>query len=221
MAQTPKSPEAKGVKTLVQLSTIFAALLLAQPASSQKTTAVVTVAPSIPSSVPQFVDDETFMSAILNSTNFYRGEHNATAVEWNETLSGFATDYLNGDAVGADCKFAHSGGPYGENLALGYPNATASVEAWGNERAKYDFDNPGFTEDTGHFTQLVWKSTTDVGCGRRLCGERGWYLVCEYWPRGNIIGAFKDQVDRESAAGRVRSGWLGFAATGVALLMFA
>ncbi|KAI0451992.1 CAP domain-containing protein [Xylaria acuta] len=229
MAQIPRACEAKGAGGLLRLSLIFAALLFARPGRSQKTatttTMVMAATPGIPSSVPQYVDDETFTSAILNSTNFYRGEHNATAVAWNATLEAFATSYLGGDAVGADCAFAHSGGPYGENLALGYPDATAAVEAWGDERARYDFGNPGFGEATGHFTQLVWKSTTDVGCGRRLCaGGRGWYLVCEYWPRGNVIGAFGDQVGKaENAAAailRVRSGWLGFVTVGVFLWMF-
>lgn len=62
--------------------------------------------------------------------------------------------------------------------------------------SEYNYSDPNFTEETGHFTQLVWKNTTTVGCGSRLCGERGWYLVCEYWPRGNVIGEFGDQVDR-------------------------
>ncbi|KAI0855518.1 CAP domain-containing protein [Xylaria cubensis] len=221
MAQTPEAPKVRGAKSLLQFSMLFAALLFAQPGYSQKTTIVVTAAPSIPSSVPQFVDEETFTSAILNNTNFYRKEHNATAVVWNDTLSSFATDYLDGDKVGADCNFAHSGGPYGENLAIGYPNATASIEAWGDEREKYNFGKPGFSEQTGHFTQLVWKNTTDVGCGRKLCGERGWYLACEYWPRGNVVGAFKDQVDKEeNAAVLIRSEWLGLVTIGVFLCMF-
>lgn len=35
----------------------------------------------------------------------------------------------------------------------------------------YNFNTPtGFTEKTGHFTQLVWKSTTEVGCAAINCG---------------------------------------------------
>ena len=59
-----------------------------------------------------------------------------------------------------------------------------------------------FSESTGHFTQLVWKDTTKVGCGAVHCnsnvnnGASGWYLVCEYTPRGNVIGAFKQNVGK-------------------------
>jgi hypothetical protein len=60
---------------------------------------------------------------------------------------------------------------YGENLAYGYGNVSAAVVAWGEEREMYNFGKPtGFTEETGHFTQLVWKSTTQVGCAAFNCG---------------------------------------------------
>ncbi|KAF2967945.1 hypothetical protein GQX73_g5637 [Xylaria multiplex] len=214
------SSKARGPTTPLRffILTAFLPFLFTHPVCSQKTTIVITVTPAIPSAVPEFVSDEAFTSAVLNSTNVYREAHNASEVAWNETLEAFATSYL--DKVGSDCKFAHSGGPYGENLAIGYANATASVEAWGDEARKYNFRRPGFSQATGHFTQLVWKSTTDVGCGRRLCGERGWYLVCEYWPRGNVIGAFRDEVDRsENLATGVRSGKLGFATIGMLFWM--
>lgn len=180
-------------------------------------TVTVTTAPSIPSNEPSWKDEDTFTSAILNSTNTYRSQHNASDVSWNDTLADFATSYVDD----ADCEFEHSGGPYGENLAMGYPNVTASIEAWGNEREEYDYKDAEFEKDTGHFTQLVWKNTTDVGCGRRLCGESGWYLVCEYWPRGNVEGEFEESVGEEegSGAGVVRAcGWAVAAALGVCVL---
>lgn len=154
----------------------------------------ITAPVSIPSNEPEYKEGKSFTSAVLNSTNFYRQEHNATALKWNKTLEEFATDYLDDND---DCDFEHSGGPYGENLAIGYPNVTASIEAWGDERDEYNFDKAKFSKKTGHFTQLVWKDTTNVGCGRKLCGERGWFLVCEYWPRGNVEGQFKEEVSKE------------------------
>ena len=117
---------------------------------------------------PDYTSSPQFQTSILNSTNTYRSQHNASALSWNTTLSTFADAYVQA------CKFAHTGGPYGENLAAGYSSATAAVEAWGNEGAKYDFAAGQFSSETGHFTQLVWKATTTVGCGRANCsGENG------------------------------------------------
>ncbi|KAH7021571.1 CAP domain-containing protein [Microdochium trichocladiopsis] len=148
----------------------------------------ITVAPTIPSEAPQFVSRDLFTSAILNSTNFFRKEHSAPPT--------YAETWLKGNTA---CEFEHSGGPYGENLALGCSDAQSCVDAWGNERSMYPFDKPGFYMDTGDFTQLVWKNTTTVGCGKKLC-EQGWFLACEYWPRGNFAGAYADQVARQPGA---------------------
>lgn len=156
----------------------------------------VTVPPAIPSNEPSYSDFQDFTSAVLNSTNTYRDQHNASSITWNSTLEDFAQEYLD-DMDDDECEFEHSGGPYGENLAIGYRNSTAAVEAWGDERDIYDFDDQGFDEETGHFTQLVWKDTTDVGCARKLCDERGWYVVCEYWPRGNVQDQYDEQVSEE------------------------
>ncbi|KAL1895422.1 hypothetical protein Sste5346_005228 [Sporothrix stenoceras] len=164
-------------------------------------THTVTVAPSLPSNAPEYVSDKLFQSAILNSTNFFRSEHNATAITWNKTIAAFADEYLANDT---DCTFAHSGGPYGENIAVGFQSVHGAIDAFGLEREKYNYNDPGFSEATGHFTQLVWKASTTVGCGRRLCGgnsagekSTGWFLVCEYWPRGNVIGQFAQEVGRQ------------------------
>ena len=101
-------------------------------------------------------------------------------------------------------------GPNGENLAQGFLNTTAAIEAWGNERSKYDFDRPtGFSNATGHFTQLVWKDTKSVGCGRKECdngnnaGSQGWLVVCEYWPAGNVEGEYKSQVQERRKASNI------------------
>lgn len=79
---------------------------------------------------------------------------------------------------------------------------TDAVDGWGDERNKYNFNNGGFSEATGHFTQLVWKATTSVGCGRMDCdgkggSAQGWFVVCEYYPAGNVQGDYGQEVGRE------------------------
>ena len=110
---------------------------------------------------------------------------------WNDTIADYAKDHVK------PCKFAHTHGPYGENLAQGYPDITSSIDGWGNERKDYSFDEGKFDAKTGHFTAMVWKTSTDMGCGAKECGDGGWLLFCEYWPMGNIIGSFKEQVQRQ------------------------
>ena len=91
----------------------------------------------------------------------------------------------------------------GENLAAAYNNITAAIDGWGNERKLYNFKDGEFSHETGHFTQLVWRNTTTVGCGRKFCdgenGVQGWFLVCEYYPQGNVETQFVDNVKSQSS----------------------
>ena len=169
--------------------------------------------PTTPPS-PQYTDSIVLRTSVLNSTNLYRYQHNATFLSWNDSLASYAQSYSS------DCTWAHSHGPqgYGENLAHGYTDIVSSIDAWGNERDLYVFAPPsditGFSEATGHFTQLVWKNTKTVGCGVTACnginGVAGYLLVCEYWPPGNVNGVgsgsqknryFEDEVQRQVVSG--------------------
>ncbi|OAA57271.1 Allergen V5/Tpx-1-related protein [Cordyceps fumosorosea ARSEF 2679] len=194
--------------------------LLALRATASAVTITVTAAPTIPSEEPSYSKRYMFTSAVLNSTNTYRRQHAAAALGWNVTLAAFARTYL--DAAHSDnCSFEHSGGPYGENIAIGYTNATAAVAAWGDERREYNFARPGFDHVTGHFTQLVWRDTTTVGCERVLCGARGWFVACEYWPPGNVQGHFGDEVQRQVENGaRSRGSSLGAAVLALAAVVW-
>jgi uncharacterized protein YkwD len=89
-------------------------------------------------SSPQYTDPTLFQSTLLDTTNLYRRQHSAPSLVWNTSLATSAQAWSDG------CKFTHSGGPSGENLAAGYPNVTVAVEAWGEEREKYNFEKGGF-----------------------------------------------------------------------------
>jgi hypothetical protein len=57
----------------------------------------------------------------------------------------------------------------------------------------YNFNREGgaLQKGTGHFTQLVWKSTTHVGAALSSCGR---FLVCNYAPAGNVMRLYKVNV---------------------------
>jgi len=62
----------------------------------------------------------------------------------------------------------HSTNGYGENLywtSLTNPNPADVVRAWYNEISEYNWNYPSFSKQSGHFTQLVWKSTSELGVG--------------------------------------------------------
>ena len=65
---------------------------------------------------------------------------------------------------------------------------------WYDEVAMYNFTQPGFSSATGHFTQVVWKATTQVGCGVAMSNDGGVYGVCQYTPPGNYNNEFVQNV---------------------------
>ena len=69
---------------------------------------------------------------------------------------------------------------------------TAS-QAWYDEIGLYDYNAPGFKSGTGHFTALVWKTTSLVGfgvaSGTRVSGTTTFnciYVVANYLVPGNV-----------------------------------
>jgi hypothetical protein len=64
---------------------------------------------------------------------------------------------------------------------------------WYGEVQQYAFPDGGFSMETGHFTQVVWRQTTQLGCGVSTCrGMDIW--VCEYDPPGNVQGQYRQNV---------------------------
>ncbi|KAK6462805.1 hypothetical protein DFJ63DRAFT_313936 [Scheffersomyces coipomensis] len=163
------------------------------PAVDTTTSSTSTTQDQTTSSTQQgdaFTSDVQFESDILTAHNEKRALHGVPPLVWDNTLTQFAYNYAINNYNCNNVQLIHSGGPYGENLAAGYSGGYDPVDAWYNEISQYDFSDPGFSEATGHFTQVVWKSTSTLGCARITCDNAwGQYTICEYSDtRGNIIG---------------------------------
>ncbi|KAA8900625.1 hypothetical protein TRICI_006183 [Trichomonascus ciferrii] len=135
-------------------------------------------------------DIDEYAKKCIDRHNNDRSKHSAPKLAWNDTLADYAKKYLQNQ----NCVFAHSGGPYGENIAMGYDSAEDAIKAWYEENKKYNFQAGQFSESTGHFTQMVWKSSTQIGCADVDCGDKGTFMACEYFPRGNVMGQFVENV---------------------------
>ena len=135
------------------------------------------------------------MRPVLEAHNQARARHCAPPLVWSAALAKVAQKWVDG-LVRRGCAFDHSGGAYGENLAGGTSgtlDAAAVVDMWYREKDRYDFRAGAFSMSTGHFTQLVWRGTTRVGCGTATCkGLDLW--VCNYDPAGNVEGQYRENV---------------------------
>jgi hypothetical protein len=53
--------------------------------------------------------------------------------------------------------------------------ARTIVHGWHEEETKYPYDNPHYENAWGHFSQLVWRDTSRIGCAFAHCpDDRPW-----------------------------------------------
>jgi hypothetical protein len=126
--------------------------------------------------------------ALLDAHNAYRAKHCVQPLTWSPQAAAAAAQWANGCHQNANGTFAHEDQhTYGENLAWGTGlSAHGAVDLWYAEIKSYNFAAPVYTTspEVGHFTQLVWKTTTQVGGAMKVCnGQNLW--VCRYLPPGN------------------------------------
>jgi uncharacterized protein YkwD len=144
--------------------------------------------------------------AILDAHNQYRAKHCVPAMEWSPGLAALAGQWargcrseVNGDTV-AFQHFKGGGVKTGENLYWSWPSGnapgSAAVDSWYNEIGSYDFNNPVYSQATGHFTQMIWRASTQLGCAKAVCEKDHQYdyWVCRYYSPGNVDGQFAANV---------------------------
>ncbi|OAD75324.1 hypothetical protein PHYBLDRAFT_110785 [Phycomyces blakesleeanus NRRL 1555(-)] len=136
------------------------------------------------SAAPTTPNYKAHSAEVLRVHNKYRAKHGVPDLKWSTTLAKYAQEWSS------KCEFQHSQGAYGENLAMGYSSFTKAINGWYGEVSSYDFKKPGFGGTTGHFTQVVWKATTEVGCGVTTCANYGnaRLYTCSYRQPGNMVG---------------------------------
>lgn len=50
-----------------------------------------------------------------------------------------------------------------------------------------DSSSTGRWQDVAHYTQLIWPTSTRIGCAI-AANDKDEFLVCRYFPAGNIAG---------------------------------
>jgi hypothetical protein len=133
---------------------------------------------------------------VLAAQNAYRRELGEADLVWSDVLAGSAqawAEHLAHDVHALE----HSGvAGRGENLAMqtsGWTSLARLVALWGDEKRYFvnasfpDVSSTGSWKTVGHYTQMIWRGTTQVGCGLASGGGHD-FLVCHYAPQGNFMG---------------------------------
>jgi len=109
---------------------------------------------------------------------------------WSESLA--LSAQAHADKLAKNNTFEHSGTSNGENLfasskSTGYVEA---VNAWYDEKKDYTLANNTCKNNKvcGHYTQLIWQDTSEVGCAKSSSASWTTIVVCQYNPPGNYIG---------------------------------
>ena len=138
-----------------------------------------------------------FSQEILAAHNRYRKAVGVPPLQWSEHLARAAQTWAN--VLNLNLQFAHDTQvqSQGENLWMGTTGAftlTDMIDGWGSEKQSFrngifpDVSATGSWSDVGHYTQMIWRSTTKVGCGGVAGSDGNYRFVCRYSPPGNIIG---------------------------------
>lgn len=156
----------------------------------------------------------SYQDAVLYHHNVHRANHSAPDLSWNQDLADIAATigqscyfghkmYVCGvtNNVRAYANISHrgvNGATYGQNIASGpAPEDVGKVISnmfYNNELPAFDglYGIADPSDDNfaawGHFSQLVWKDTSSVGCATIDCsgpgltegGGASWFTVCNY-----------------------------------------
>ena len=149
------------------------------------------------------------MQGMLEVHNQVRASVGVPPLQWSGRMSAYAQAWAEQLARTNNCKMQHRSHadaaelPVGENLywasAVMWSDGhnevqavtpAAVAQAWADERADYQYASDTCTsgKQCGHYTQMVWRDSTEVGCGMTICPNKEQLWVCNYNPRGNWVG---------------------------------
>jgi uncharacterized protein YkwD len=159
---------------------------------------VILLALLCPAQVDAQVPDVRLDRGMLAVHNRERALVGVPALAWDQRLAADAAAYAA--RLASAGRFEHSPRAsrpgVGENLAMGTQRSYSPVrlaETWVAEKRAFvngvfpEVSRSGGWRTVGHYTAMIWRNTTSVGCGTATGGQN-LYLVCRYAPAGNVVG---------------------------------
>ena len=138
----------------------------------------------------------------LDHHNKIRAAVKVDTLTWSPRLAKYAQQWAQHLAEDKRCNMIHSdcsdeyGNIFGENLFWGSDasafNSLDASKSWYEEKSNYSYERVGESrqKDVGHYTQMVWRNTREVGVGIGYCKSGGIIIVASYFPAGNYVGEY-------------------------------
>ncbi|RNA36102.1 Golgi-associated plant pathogenesis-related 1 [Brachionus plicatilis] len=151
---------------------------------------------------PENYDLNQFRMEALEVHNDYRAKHYAPPLQYSEELSQYAQYWAENMAKvnklvhsPSEWRLKFNGEPLGENVVLtnGFKlGGKGMSDMWYSESYKHSYQE--LQKETKSYTQMIWASSRKVGFGRAKSEDGKWYGCAHYYPEGNIIGLFRNNV---------------------------
>jgi pathogenesis-related protein 1 len=146
-----------------------------------------------PTSIAQNGLNPSQISEMVEKHNYWRGKLGIGKVSWSAEVAKYAQEWAEKLAL-QGCNLRHrQNGKYGENIfwAMGIKITPSTVvDDWADERKDFNHHTQECNNgnNCGHYTQVIWANTNQIGCGMARCKDGAEIWVCNYDPPGNYMG---------------------------------
>ncbi|XP_054156857.1 uncharacterized protein LOC128955233 [Oppia nitens] len=145
-------------------------------------------------------DDKEFAEDCLKWHNHYREKHGVKPLKLSKKLMDYAQEWANHIAAN-DTMEHRPHNTYGENIFMKWssnPNFKIAgrdpVDNWYAEIKDHTFGKEPSSLKSGHFTQVVWKESEELGVAKARTRTGKIFVVANYNPAGNMLGEFAANV---------------------------
>ena len=142
---------------------------------------------------------EMYKVKALQKHNELRKLHGSEDLKINNELNKMAQEKAHNLIEDQSQNFSnhlYKGEALGENILISNDlqiKPEEICEEWYKENEKYNYELNKFQKGKGHFTQLVWRSSKEVGFGFEFTDNKV-ISVAYYYPAGNIVGEFDKNI---------------------------
>ena len=154
---------------------------------------------------------DTMYTDLVNQHNTLRKKHKTNNLTKLAAIAKMAKACSDGCAKLGNLQHTrdyYNNQPVGQNLYVSTwaPSAADVLQGWYyEEEPHYDYAK-GKSKDgevTGHFTQVVWKSSKQIGCafsvGKFMSYNSAYYICCDYFPAGNYQNQYTTNVAKPTS----------------------